>query len=170
MFDVFVTSVVGGIRKLRQAQCGSINPPSYQFTPEPVSLSAANLIEAKLGGANLIEVSLGWADLSEAKLSKATVWNVDLSKASLRKANLSGAELDGADLSGADLTGATIVPEQIKTVKSLSRHNNARWIKTRINPSNGVREWLTYWAFTPFSSTKSEIGPRIYPLPFAVVS
>jgi uncharacterized protein YjbI with pentapeptide repeats len=69
-------------------------------------LTAAGLVNAKLGRANLSGSDLRQANLSGADLSLANLSGADLTGASLAGANLAGANLEGAILDAADLRGA----------------------------------------------------------------
>lgn len=76
-----------------------------------ISLSEADLTNARLHGADLrdtdlLGANLRGADLSGANLSYCTIYFTTLVGANLRGADLQSADLTKADLSGADLSGA----------------------------------------------------------------
>jgi uncharacterized protein YjbI with pentapeptide repeats len=107
---------------------------------DPVSLSSANLKDAKLSKTILRGADLSETDLRDADLSRADLSRADLSRADLRWANLSF-----ADLRGANLTSTKVSPERLAQAKELSGATmpDGKILKSVANPDGPTFEaWL----------------------------
>jgi hypothetical protein len=126
------------------------------FYAHYVGLRGADLRGADLSGARLTSalvkdpVSLSSANLKDAKLSRTILRGADLSETDLRDADLSRADLRWANLSFADLRGANLIstkvsPERLAQAKELSGATmpDGQILKSIDNPDGPTfQEWL----------------------------
>jgi uncharacterized protein YjbI with pentapeptide repeats len=130
---------------LRNADLSGADLSGAQLTSallgeHPVSLSSANLKDAKLSKAILRGADLSKTDLRDADLRRA-----DLSFADLRRADLRWANLSFADLSGANLISTKVSPERLAQAKAHSGATmpDGQILKSDDNPDGPTFEdWL----------------------------